>query len=826
MPTAVSEGVVQSFTYEQLMQWADLYGGSNNSTFNQWAAEAAKYGIGEEQALLDYLSTGQSGLQVERMADGTYRGWFYNSVEQLSNTNSINSNASTISRSSLRQMVGQKFETVQGTLTRNMTTFPASGGLGQQAAYVLGSIGSGVAAASTGIWLGKTIDSALYNLNPDYWNSIGLSSLNPETWNSMINGDDSPFAGLFNFILGLDPNTGKSQMYMDADTLAYMAYALAQNGWFGGSGYSVDSSVAANLPYLQAGRYSLPVGAIPVSSIVYSTGSSSPSGTSNIYSYTSNVDAYIVTSWNGSSIAHYYFFSKTMGEVYETRRYGSNTYNTTYSINSSVTINGETFYRNGTALIIGYNPTNYNYECNVPFNPTTGIDTEPLREMGYVVLFGTLQGGIDGVGNQANAVLPDVSNWTNIPSTLQSLQQQYPDAFDDAMVWDNYNDDGTANQTTWIPVPFPTATSATDTQPTSGTQTQTSTDVSQIPQTLIDLLTQIVQQTQTQTQTETDIPPINPVDTGTGSSPIPIMPTGSASALWSVYHPTQSQINDFGGWLWGSVFTTDIRKLFEDPIQGVIKLHKVFATPVDSGTGTIVVGTLDSNVSSATVTQQYVTVDCGYVDCHEDFGNVFDYPPFTEISLYLPFIGIVPLDTNDVMRSTIHVVYGVDVFTGACLAMVEVTRDGNAVNMYQYAGVCSVDYPLSNVQASNMLSGLLTMGAGIASIMASGGISAPAAGAAIGGAAATLKRSVGRSGCFSGNSGAMGVKKPYLILERPQTKVANTFPRLAGYPTNYSCKLSDCSNQVVVKHVHVEGIPATDTELSQIETLLKNGILI
>ena len=816
MPTSVTEGTVQSFTYDELLQWADIQGSSRGYTFEQWANEAAKYGVGEEDALIDYLAGSKSGLKVQQAADGTYRGWFYNSVEQVSTTNAINSNASTISRGSLRQMVGQKFENVQGVLTRNMTTFPASGGLGQQASYVLGSIGSAVGAVTTGIWLGKTIDGALYNSNPQYWDSIGLSSLNPETWNNITNGSDSPFAGLFNFILGLDPDTGKSQMYMDANALAYMAYALAQNGWFSSAGYTIQDTSALQLhqqPYP-------PVNPVVVSGTFYV--SDYPATNPNRQNYyrlaSQSAPVYFIAGRFSGSARVLLISEAPFSGFYQSA--GSAERSTS---SSAVTYDNITYYQDGFVL---YGTSLYPI-VQFNMNETGTVVDRVTWDMMYIIKNGTeISGSPEGVDNQSGATLPDISNWTDIPSTLQSLQNQYPDSFNDAMVWDNYNDDGTANQTTWIPVPFPTATSATDVQPTSGTQTQTSVDVSQIPQPLIDLLTQIVQQTQPQTATETEAPPQNPVDTGTGNSPVPVAPVGSASALWSVYHPSQAEINAFGGWLWGSVFTTDIRKLFEDPIQGVIKLHKVFATPVDSGTGTIVVGTLDSNVSSATVTQQYVTVDCGSVDCHEDFGNVFDYPPFTEVSLYLPFIGIVPLDTNDVMRSTIHVIYGVDVFTGACLAMVEVTRDGSTVNMYQYAGVCSVDYPLSNVQASNMLSGLLTMGASIASIVASGGISAPAAGAAIGGAAATLKRSVGRSGGFSGNSGAMGIKTPYLILERPQTKVADTFPRLAGYPTNYSCKLGDCSNHVVVKHVHVEGMAATDTELSMIEDLLKEGVLL
>jgi hypothetical protein len=72
----------------------------------------------------------------------------------------------------------------------------------------------------------------------------------------------------------------------------------------------------------------------------------------------------------------------------------------------------------------------------------------------------------------------------------------------------------------------------------------------------------------------------------------------------------------------------------------------------------------------------------------------------------------------------------------------------------------------------------------------------------------------------------MAGKIPYLIIERPQTKLADLFPTLAGYPTNVSGKLSDFEGQVVVSDVHVEGMTATDTELSMIEDLLKEGVLI
>lgn len=813
--------VLQNLSYNDLISWVNMSG----ADVDAYISAANQYGISDMQAIED-LAAGY--MNYYKNGDGTYTILSFTDDFQQTATSAIDSNVSTVSRGGIKQMLNRGVNSVTGKL--NITKFPVNGSFTSQASYVLGSVGSGVAAVSTGISLGKFIDSSLYNLNPNFWDSHGMSSLNPETWNSITNGDDSNFAGLFNLILGLDPETGNSQAYMDENAFAYMAYYMAQQGVFSPAGYTTSQSVAiSNFPegislsnpnfvydvHVDTSTYGLVYNRTSPRWIRTNSSTGTVLFTNCYLSGLSSSSTTIAVSDSP--------FSVTCAETIVNGATTTTTVNATYnqSIGLYTASSGLLSYRKveGTS----------DMTTNLIPEPTTIVtgssNTGALTDIALIAWYGSVENvPIEGISNQPNATLPDVSSWNDIPSTLNSLKQQYPDLWNDALTWDNVQPDGSNPQLTYIPVGLPNAVSNIDTQPTTGTQTQSSTSID--TDTLRKLLTEIATQPATATDSSTTIPPENPVDTGTGDSPTPVSPSGSASALWSVYHPTQTQINSFGAWLWGSPFLTDIGKLFENPIDGVISLHKIYATPVDSGTGTIVVGTLDSNVSSATVTQQYVNVDCGYVDCHEEFGNVFDYPPFTKVSLYLPFIGIVDLDTDDVMRSTIHVIYGVDVFTGACLAMVEVTRDSNTVNLYQYAGVCAVSYPLGNVQQSQLFSGLLAIAGGVAATVASGGIGAPAALAIAGGAGAAAKSSIGRSGGFSGNAGAMGIKKPYLILQRPQTKVAETFPRLSGYPTNISGKLSDFSGQVNVTSVHVEGINATDSELKEIESLLKSGVLV
>ena len=363
---------------------------------------------------------------------------------------------------------------------------------------------------------------------------------------------------------------------------------------------------------------------------------------------------------------------------------------------------------------------------------------------------------------------------------------------------------------TYVPVPTPSATNWMDTQPTGDGSQQSQKDTVVNP----DMDTSIKDTISSSGSTGSTTP--NPPDTGGGNSPTVVPPVGKASSLWSIYNPTLEQVNQFGSWLWSSDFVEQLKKLFSDPMQAIIGLHKVYSPVQTSGQGTIKCGYLDSQVPSKLVSEQYVTVDCGSVDMQEYFGNVFDYPPYTEVSIYLPFIGIRQLDPSDVMRSTISVKYHIDVLTGACLAEVNVQRDASGGTLYTFSGDAAVRYPVSSGSYMGIVSGSI----GVATSIVSGNL-LPALGGAT-----RLHTNVDRSGSFTGNSGAMGSKVPYLIISRPQTAMADKFETLSGYPSNTYTPLSACKGFTQVKYCHVENLSATDSEKQEIEQLLKEGVIL
>ena len=225
--------------------------------------------------------------------------------------------------------------------------------------------------------------------------------------------------------------------------------------------------------------------------------------------------------------------------------------------------------------------------------------------------------------------------------------------------------------------------------------------------------------------------------------------------------------------------------------------------------------------------RKYINMACGAIKINRYFGNILDYAPYTKVQLFLPFIGIVNLDTNEVMNSILNVTYRVDVLTGACLAQISVSRSDYGAVMYTFSGNCAVQLPISGGNYSSIIANTIGIGASIGATLASGGALAPVLVAGAATAVSNSHLSVAHSGSIGANAGAMGGKTPYLIITRPKPYNANNYNNYYGYPSNLAIKLSSCSGYTRVKDIHLEHISrATDDELNEIESLLKTGVII
>lgn len=303
------------------------------------------------------------------------------------------------------------------------------------------------------------------------------------------------------------------------------------------------------------------------------------------------------------------------------------------------------------------------------------------------------------------------------------------------------------------------------------------------------------------------IPPKNPTDSITSSK------------LFTVYNPTADQIDALGGYLWGESIAGTLASIFTNPLNAIISLHCIYCEPDVIGTKEIRLGYLASGVSAKYVVSQYKEVDCGTIRIPEYYGDCRDYSPYTTISLFLPFIGFRPIKVDDVMGSELSIKYFVDVYTGTCLACVSVNKGGVIQLTYNFDGNCSVMLPLTSGSWANMTVGLATALTSMIVNPVAGALQIP--NAVHNGISMS---SQGQLGC---NAGAMGRKKPYVVVTNTQAYDAVGYNELYGYPANILTKLSQLEGYTKVKEVHVENVNnATVDEKNEIERLLKSGVII
>lgn len=309
----------------------------------------------------------------------------------------------------------------------------------------------------------------------------------------------------------------------------------------------------------------------------------------------------------------------------------------------------------------------------------------------------------------------------------------------------------------------------------------------------------------------------------TGNTPAGFIPSNSMSSkLYTVYNPSNGNLDSLGAYLWNTSIVQQLVELFtNNPMDAIISLHQIYATPSTGSNKNIILGVLDSNVPAPVVTNQYVTIDCGSVEVAEIYGDARDYTQ-VQTDIFLPFIGLRSLDCHDVIGCKVGVKFKIDVYTGSTLAEISVTKQGVTQILYTFEGNCSVQIPLTAADRSRMIQGIVAATTGLVT----GGVGAMVGAAAAASMGGAMQTSIQKSSAFSGNAGAMGGKKPYIVITRQKSADASNFPELLGYPTNKGIYLKDCRGFVRVKEIHIDIARASAVEKEMLYNTLKNGIVI
>ena len=315
---------------------------------------------------------------------------------------------------------------------------------------------------------------------------------------------------------------------------------------------------------------------------------------------------------------------------------------------------------------------------------------------------------------------------------------------------------------------------------------------------------------------------------------VPDIPSVSAAncGFMTIYNPSAAQLKSLSDFLWSGAFDLDTyKKLFSDPMESIIGLAIVPVAPDTAGSKNVTFGSIDSGVNMPYLATQYKKLECGSVNIEKYVGCFMDYSPYTKISIYLPYIGIRDLSPDDITGGSISVTYIVDVLSGACACFISHSSKGV---LYSYNGSCISNIPLTAANFSgaiqNAVSAIIS-GVGTVAGMATGAAPVTAAGIAglLNSAANTAinsKPHIQRSGNLGGSAGIMSVQKPFIIIERPNLSVPNQVQHYVGQTSNLTRYLGECSGFTMVEYVHLHGISGTTEEISEIESLLKGGVIL
>lgn len=334
----------------------------------------------------------------------------------------------------------------------------------------------------------------------------------------------------------------------------------------------------------------------------------------------------------------------------------------------------------------------------------------------------------------------------------------------------------------------------------------------------------------------------------TSDQMVDVAPTGySLINRWehglTLYHLNDSQVNAIFAEFWGNetlwqMFLNSTVK----QIQGVLCLHKV-PVPVASGASLRALSVFGKRIARGELLEQLPLVNSQmvqypdspqWVPLEEIYGDYFDYAGQSRLSVYLPFIGSVPLDINKVMGGAVKTVYYVDLLTGNCIARVygrNAMGNGAEVLLYQGSGNCALHVPfVGNDQGGMKLLGAL---AGVATAgitaLATGGVGAAPALAAVTGTAG-YALAPHNSSVNNIPTEAAPLSYPYVcyIMEYPERLLTALQENQMGFASasgGAGTTVSDYSGYIQ-GYLHADIAGATEAEKAEIERAFQSGVII
>ena len=324
--------------------------------------------------------------------------------------------------------------------------------------------------------------------------------------------------------------------------------------------------------------------------------------------------------------------------------------------------------------------------------------------------------------------------------------------------------------------------------------------------------------------------------TGTGKPPtgdnisLPDIPSKNivGTGLLHAYVLSNEQISAFSEWLWQDNIMDYLSKLFStNPLDSIISTSLMPYTPTTSGASAIKLGSqVCGTVTNALqVTSQFQKFDFTYsgLSAHM-WGNALDYSQGTTIYLYVPFVGLVPLDTNKAVFTKLTLRYIIDNITGQGVVSLLSEKNNanfdsgrNAIVLDSWSFNCKSTIALTRQDMSSIISSAMS---GITSLMS---------GNVVGVAASVMnaRPNSERNGTFNTSSAYMGMRRPYIVYSFSNAVIPSGGYGYIGRPQYSVKKISTCSGFIKCKSPNISfSNTPTETEKTEIYNMLEQGVIV
>lgn len=343
--------------------------------------------------------------------------------------------------------------------------------------------------------------------------------------------------------------------------------------------------------------------------------------------------------------------------------------------------------------------------------------------------------------------------------------------------------------------------------------------------------------------------PDNPEDDDPGdgdniSDDIDYPKPGYVPNAYSRYWIRPTDLPDFKDFLFSQTFLDDIKRLWTNPGEYIVDC--TFYPLIADGLGLtgqleeIMVGNLNSGVSGYIYPDGVSTYHyAGGFKVDPYYGSYLDYEPYTTISIYIPYIGVRPLNASRITGHTLKLAYTFDFGTRQITAHLgldgNMTIDGGDLGnaLDQYTGSFGVSFPFSGSQNNQMVlnilqqsSKVISAAGAIAGGIATGNIASVGAGV-YGMTTASGHLTAETYGSLTPTAGLYSPQIPYLIINRPVTAEPKDYQQREGYSAAYSGKVSGFSGFLKCATAEVpQAGTMTESENKEIVRLLKEGIYL